>query len=234
MVTVKELLSSQYPSGDHHQVAFLNGGYWDWIFFKTIIKDMDKGWSAENLLRGPLTRWQGGSVQTSWSLTKTNAFCTCLKEISNMDAVGWWIHWEQTCGEGLWGISGYWTEYELAVWTHSPENEQYPLALHQKQCGKGLREVFTFYSTLVRPYLEHCAKLWNPQYKKDMELLEQAWRKVKMIERVWITSHIWRGWESWDVHLGKEKGPRTPYSSLPEAKDGLQASWRGTFHNGIG
>ncbi|GAB0179549.1 hypothetical protein GRJ2_000420200 [Grus japonensis] len=72
-------------------------------------------------------------------------------------------------------------------------SQQRTLAAQKANCVLGCiktsmtsrsREVILpLYSALMRPHLEYCVQLWGPQYKKDMELLEQVQRRATDMNR---------------------------------------------------
>ncbi|GAB0184764.1 hypothetical protein GRJ2_000941700 [Grus japonensis] len=71
--------------------------------------------------------------------------------------------------------------------------QQHALAAQKANCILGcikrsvtsrLREgILPLYSALMRPHLEYCIQLWGPQYKKDMNLLEQVWTVAMKVIR---------------------------------------------------
>ncbi|KAK4806790.1 hypothetical protein QYF61_005586 [Mycteria americana] len=93
----------------------------------------------------------------------------------------------------------------------------------KRSVASRLREVILpLYSALVRPHLEYCIQLWGPQYRKDMDLLEQVQRRAtKVVRGLEHLSSEERLRELGLFQPGEEKAPGRPYCSLSVIKGGL-------------
>ena len=123
--------------------------------------------------------------------------------------------------KGLGGATWWEAQCAPTVCTHSPEGQPHP-GLHPQQRGQ---QVEGGDSTPLlcsgEIHLQFCVHLWNPQNKKDMELLEQVQRRTTKTIRDGMPLLWGKAARIGVLHPAEEKALGTPYCGLSLLKRGL-------------
>lgn len=133
---------------------------------------------------------------------------------------------EQFCWIGPGGLGGQWVVLEPAV-SHGSREVNSILGCIKRSTTRRSREgIIPFYSTLMRLHREYCMQFWLPQYKKDIDKLEQV--------HCGATKLIWAG-RTWPVRelglFSLEKASAGPKGSLSMLTRRVSRRWSQALHN---
>lgn len=124
-------------------------------------------WRTRLLFRR--TRWRDGLTATSWILSRVNVKSCTLGGITPCTSTGWVpTDWEAALQRRIW-LSWWTVRLPQASNVSLFKDGQQHHSCIMKSVTSRLSEVI-----LVRPCLECCVPVWVPQYKRDMDIVEEA------------------------------------------------------------
>jgi len=148
-------------------------------------------------------------MRTQWILTRPSArYCIWFGAVPGMCS-----DWEKdSLREALqrrtwefWWVKS-WCEPTVCIC--SLESQLYP-GLHQRKNDQQGSELnVLFHSVLMKPHLKYCIQAWEPQYRKDEELLERVQGRATGMLRRLTSSSVKKDWWRWTCSALRREGSR--------------------------